>query len=117
MLKRLFSLFVSQKDLTKPNTESFPYWQNPGVQNQYIIPGVQIAGMIDDIRINRIPSQTDFNDSDIRAIPIVDTSKPDTEAIQALQTHTAELGRGASVSLIDMFKMSMDEVRKIGGNQ
>jgi hypothetical protein len=62
-------------------------------------------------------SQTDFNDSDIRTIPIVDTSKPDTEAIQALQTHTAELGRGASVSLIDMFKMSMDEVRKIGGNQ
>lgn len=109
MLKRLFSLFVSQEDLNKPNTESFPYWQNPGVQNQYIIPGVQIAGMIEDIGINRIPSETDFLQSEIRTIPTVPTTRQDTDSILGIDEKLPRVGTVESTSLIDLFNASMSK--------
>jgi len=103
-------------DILTPATNLYPYWQNLGIQNPNMIPGHILAGEISDIGINRIPSETDFNNSDIRTIPTPGSPRQDVSASQKLQVHNAEMGRGAAVSLMDMFNQSMDTTTRIANN-
>lgn len=107
----------NSKKIDSANTESFPYWFNPGFQNPNLLPGRLIAGEIQDINGNRIPSETDFNHSDINLFVSPKVTAQDTENVQGLEAPTPDVGRGAAVSLVDMFNQSMDEVKRIGVNQ
>lgn len=103
-------------NLLAANTASFPYWQNPGVQYPNMIPGQQMAGEIADIGINRIPSETDYNQADIRTIPTPDSPSQQVGQARQIQVHRAELGRGAAIGLTDLLIQSMEVNAKIAGN-
>lgn len=104
-------------NLLAANTAAWPYWQNPGVQYPNMIPGQQMAGEIADIGINRIPSETDFNQGDIRTIPTPDSPRQQIGESLLMQVHSAEMGRGASVSLLDMLTQQTSDLTKIAENQ
>lgn len=103
-------------NLLQANTSQFPYWFNPGVQPAYNIPGQMLAGEIADIGINRIPSETDYNNSDIRTIPTPDSPSQQVGQARQLQTHRAEMGRGAAIGLTDLLVQSIEFNAKIASN-
>lgn len=104
-------------NLLAPNTAAWPYWGNAGVQYPNLIAGQQLARELEDIGINRIPAQTDYEKADLRTIPTPGSPNQDIKSAFLLQTHQAELGRGASVSLMDMMNSSIKQTQEIGANK
>ena len=88
------------QNINKPNTNQYPFWTPPfGIQNPRQIVGGGIDSMIEDLQYNRIPSETDFVNSDIRTIPVPQTNIDSKTALQ-FETHRAQLGRGSARDLI-----------------
>lgn len=105
------------QNINQPNTNQFPVWVPPfNIQNPRRIVGGGIASMLADLQKNRIPSETDYLNSDIRTIPVPATNI-DTKTAMQFETHRAEKGRGAAISLTDMLLMSQLQVNQIGGNE
>lgn len=104
-------------NLLAANTAQYPYWIAPGVQVPNLIPGQQMAGEIQDIGINRIPSETDYNQSDIRTIPTPDSPSQQVGQSIQIQAHRPELGRGASIGLTDLLIQSVQVTQRIAANQ
>lgn len=103
------------QNINKPNTNLYPLWTPPfSIQNPRQIVGGGIDSMIEDLPLNRIPSETDYLNSDIRTIPRPETNI-DQQTAMAFQTHRAQLGRGSAIGLVDMLLMSELEIRQIGG--
>jgi hypothetical protein len=105
------------QNINKPNTNQYPFWTPPfGIQNPRQIVGGGIDSMIEDLQFNRIPSETDFLNSDIRTIPTPQTNI-DTKTALTFETHRAQLGRGSAIGLTDLLLMSQLEVDQIGRNE
>lgn len=95
------------QNIQDPNTRAFPYWPPLGIQQPAFIPGQQLAGEVQDIRINRIPQDTDFNQSDVRRLPTPNAPANDVTGAGELLTHSAPMGRGSGIGLMDMLQMSI----------
>lgn len=105
------------QNINQPNTNQYPFWSPPfGIQNPRQIVGGGIASMIEDLQFNRIPSETDYLQSDIRTIPTPATNI-DTKTALSFETHRAQLGRGSAIGLADMLLQSQLEVSQIGRNE
>lgn len=101
-------------DIWNPgNNGAYPYWPLIG-QNQYNIPGEQIAGAIQDVDINRIPSETDYNNADINVIPVPGSPAADITGSLELQASRPSTGVGAGVGLMDLMMQSIQEVNQQG---
>lgn len=103
-------------NLLNPNVNRFPFWQRPaGIQVPNLIPGQQMTGEIQDIRLNRIPLKTDFNNGDVRKIPFPQAPNNDVSSARDLLTHQIPQGRGAGVGLMDMLQTSIVQQQNQGG--
>ncbi len=105
------------RNINQPNTSQYPFWPPPfGIQNPRQIVGGGIDSMIEDLQFNRIPSETDYLQSDIRTIPTPQTNI-DTRTATTFEAHRAQLGRGSAIGLTDLLLMSELEVNQIGQNE
>jgi hypothetical protein len=105
------------QNINDPKTNQYPFWTPPfGIQNPRQIVGGGIDSMIEDLQYNRIPSETDYLNSDIRVIPTPSTNV-DTRTARTFQVKPTPLGRGSGRSLVDMLLQSQLESNQIGGNQ
>lgn len=103
-------------NILNPNTQNFPYWAPlAGAQSPLLIPGAQLARMVEDVKINRTPEETDFNRGDIRQIPLPTAPGQDVTSAGALLVHSTPMGRGAGVGLFDMLTQSITQTQNQGG--
>ena len=102
--------------LQASHTAEYPYWRNSHIQYPNMIPGGMIAREIQDIGINRIPSETDYQIADVRVVPVPGSPNQQIRVTQAMEVNLPEQGHGAAVTLTDMLVMSMNSVNQIGGN-
>ena len=99
-------------DINAPgNQRAFPYWPGLGIQVPSMIPGQIMSGEIVDIRVNRIPSETDYNPGDIRRIPAPNAPANDVTGAAELMTHKTPMGRGSGVGLMDMLQTSIAQTQ------
>lgn len=107
---------MPRPNINAANTNQYPYWTPPfQIQNPLRISGGAIELMIQDIGVNRIPSETDFLNAPIHRIPVPAINR-DEKTAATFESHTQELGRGASIGLTDLMLMSVLENQQIGGN-
>ena len=103
------------KNILDPNINQFPYWTPLRLQIVSLIPGQQMTGALRDIGINKIPSETDYNNSDVRQIPFPKAPAQDVTSSQALLFKPVPQGRGAGVGLMDMLQTSIKATQTQGG--
>ena len=105
-------------NISAANTRAYPYWYPLGIQTATLIPGHQIELDTLDIPIsNRIPGQDDYNESDLHTIPIPNSPNNDITSSALLKAHSADLGRGASIGLIELFQQTNAEISTVEGNR
>lgn len=105
------------QNINQPNTAVYPFWTPPfSIQNPRLIVGGNLESALQDLQFNRIPSETDYLNSDIRTIPTPQTNI-DTQTAMSFETHRAQLGRGSAIGLVDMLLQSENDVRLIGRNE
>lgn len=101
-------------NILDPGVNQFPFWTPLKVQVPSLIPGQQMTGEIKDIGINKIPSETDYNKSDVRQIPFPTAPGQDVSGAQALLFKPIPQGRGAGVGLMDMLQTSIAQTQAQG---
>lgn len=101
-------------NILDPGVNQFPFWTPLRVQIPSLIPGQQMTGEVEDIRINKIPSETDYNNSDVRKIPFPTAPGQDVSSAQALLFKPVPQGRGAGVGLMDMLQTSIAQTQAQG---
>lgn len=104
------------KNILDPGVNQFPYWQPLRLQVASLIPGQQMTGEIKDIGINKIPSETDYNNSDVRKIPFPVAPGQDVTSAKDLLYKPTPQGRGAGVGLMDMLQTSITQTQAQGGS-
>ena len=109
-------MFGKKKSITmQPRLDSFPFWQADFYQPARIIPGGQLMDMIADIGINRIPGQTDFNQSDIRTIPKPNVNQ-DVTGARELKGYDPQFGVSQPGSLFDLLAQTQSAAMNGAGN-
>lgn len=105
------------KNILDPGVNQFPFWTPSRVQVPSLIPGQQMTGEIKDIVLNKIPSETDYNNSDVRQIPFPVAPGQDVSSANQLLFKPTPQGRGAGVGLLDMLQTSIIQTQQQQGGE
>lgn len=107
---------IGTLDLLTPNTQNWPYWTPPSVQLDYLIAGEQNQTKLEDIGINQIPMQAEYNNNDLRILPFIQSPQQQITDSENLQASSVIYGVGsASQSLTDILIQSVNETNAQAG--
>lgn len=103
-------------NILKPKgNANFPYWPGLAIQDPFSIPGDQIAGEVQDIRLNKSMYMLPYTIQPIDKVEKPEALQDKKGAAEFLET-TPTMGRGAGVGLTDMLLMSVAQQRAQGVN-
>lgn len=99
--------------LAPKGNANFPYWPGLAIQDSFSIPGDQIAGEVEDIRLNKSKYMLPYAVQDINRVEKPEALQDKKGAAEYIES-TPIMGRGAGVGLTDMLLMSVAQQRAQG---
>lgn len=105
------------QNLLKPNVNQYPFWYPSGVQYPNGIVSRQVEAMIQDINVNQIPMETDYNQNQLSAIPTPTSARQDVESATWFQPYSPVVGVGSGIGLIELMMNSVNEQAQKFNNQ